>query len=268
MREIVFDTETTGLDPLSGHRVVEIGAVEVVHYIPTGRHFHAYLNPERDVPSAASTVHGLTDDFLSDKPLFSEVVGDFLEFIGDSPLVAHNASFDMKFINAEFRRVGMPAIADTRVIDTLVLARKMFPGAPASLDALCRKFEVDTSAREFHGALLDARLLAAVYLELRGGRQPELKDKDGMDNAEVNDPNTSGTKKILLKRNTDFPVRHYAAKPEEIAAHTAMVQKLKGALWLASSDLETVSAQKIEEISGSEILDEDAMDDSFSVDAA
>ena len=174
MREIVFDTETTGLDPLQGHRVVEIGCVELVNHVPTGRTWQSYLNPEREMPTEAALVHGLKDEFLAKQPLFSEVADPFLEFIGDAPLVAHNAGFDLGFINAELKRHGFALLANERIIDTLPMARKMFPGAPASLDALCKRFGVDASNRQLHGALLDARLLAEVYLELRGGRQPDL----------------------------------------------------------------------------------------------
>ncbi len=174
MREIILDTETTGLDPLQGHRIVEIGCVELFNFVPTGKTYQAYINPERTMPTAASAVHGLTDEFLADKPVFSQIVDDFLQFIGDAPLVAHNAPFDMGFVNAELVRHGYKKLADSRATDTVAMARKMFPGAPASLDALCKRFNVDASGRDLHGALLDARLLAEVYLELRGGRQVDL----------------------------------------------------------------------------------------------
>lgn len=176
MREIVLDTETTGLDPSTGDRIVEIGCVEVVNYLATGNSFHVYLNPDRMVPKEAQRVHGLSDEFLADKPRFREIARRFLDFIGSDTLVIHNASFDVKFLNAELAMVKAPAIQFSRVIDTLDLARKKFPGAQASLDALCRRFAIDTSARELHGALLDAQLLAEVYLELKGGRQPQLID--------------------------------------------------------------------------------------------
>jgi DNA polymerase-3 subunit epsilon len=219
MREIVFDTETTGLDPGSGHRVVEIGCVEILNGIPTGKHFHCYLNPERDVPQEVVNVHGLTTEFLSDKPLFAEVVGDFLEFIGTDPMIAHNANFDMAFIDAELTRVGFPVIAPSRITDSLLLARKAFPGAPCSLDALCKRFNVDASARNLHGALLDARLLAEVYLELRGGRQREITisftAKNGL----------ASSKRKLRE------ARPHAASDEEIAEHEAAIAKLKETLW-------------------------------------
>ncbi|RMF09710.1 MAG: DNA polymerase III subunit epsilon, partial [Alphaproteobacteria bacterium] len=174
MREIVFDTETTGLDPAQGDRLVEIGCVELYNLVPTGKTFHVYINPERDMPQAAYEVHGLSEAFLRDHPVFAEVAADFLDFIGDATLVAHNAEFDMKFINAELTRLGFPPIGNDRVIDTLAIARRNFPGSPATLDALCKRFGIDNSARTKHGALLDAELLADVYLELRGGRQVGL----------------------------------------------------------------------------------------------
>jgi len=174
MREIVLDTETTGLEPAEGHRIVEIGAVELFNHMPTGRTFHQYINPLRPMPKEAFEVHGLGDDFLRDKPVFKAVGQAFLDFIEDSRLVIHNAAFDMRFLNAELGWAGLPTLAAERALDTLLIARKRFPGSPASLDALCRRFGVDNSAREKHGALLDSEILAEVYLELVGGRQPDL----------------------------------------------------------------------------------------------
>jgi DNA polymerase III subunit epsilon len=174
MREIVIDTETTGLDPDAGDRIVEIGAVELVNHVPTGRTFHAYVNPQRDVPQEAFEVHGLSNAFLADKPFFAQVAVELAEFLGDARLVIHNAAFDMKFINAELGWTGFPPLPWARALDTLELARRRFPGAPTSLDALCRRFGIDNSGRVKHGALLDAELLAEVYLELAGGRQPDL----------------------------------------------------------------------------------------------
>jgi len=174
MREIVIDTETTGFDALNGDRVVEIGCIELLNHIPTGTEYQVYINPQRDMPSGAFGVHGLSETFLSDKPLFADIVDGFLDFVGDDTLVAHNASFDMGFINAELGRLKRPAIPLSQAIDTVAMARRKFPGAPASLDALCRRFAVDASARTHHGALLDAGLLAEVYLALIGGRQPGL----------------------------------------------------------------------------------------------
>ncbi|MBS0563586.1 MAG: DNA polymerase III subunit epsilon [Proteobacteria bacterium] len=175
MREIVLDTETTGFEPSEGHRIVEIGAIELINHMPTGRSFHEYINPDRAMPKDAFEVHGLGDDFLRDKPRFAAIAPRFLEFIGaDARLVIHNAAFDIKFLNAELGWAGHPALEVERVLDTLALARRKFPGAPASLDALCRRFAIDNSARERHGALLDSELLAEVYLELVGGRQPDF----------------------------------------------------------------------------------------------
>jgi DNA polymerase-3 subunit epsilon len=174
MREIVLDTETTGLDPAQGHRIVEIGGVELVNHVPTGRVFHEYLNPERDMPAEAEAVHGLSSAFLADKPLFAAVAADFVAFIDGARLVIHNAAFDMAFLNAEFVRHGFPTLPDARAIDTVAIARRKHPGSPANLDALCRRYGVDNSGREKHGALLDAELLAEVYLELIGGRQPDF----------------------------------------------------------------------------------------------
>lgn len=174
MREIVFDTETTGLDPAKGHRVVEIGAVEIANLIPTGRVFHFYLDPERDMPEEAFRVHGLSTAFLTGQKKFREIAGPFLEFIEDANLVAHNAEFDIRFMNAELTLLGLPQIGFDRVVDTLALARRRHPGASNSLDALCQRYGVDTSRRDKHGALLDAGLLAEVYAELMGGRQAAL----------------------------------------------------------------------------------------------
>jgi DNA polymerase-3 subunit epsilon len=174
MREIVLDTETTGFDPETGDRIVEIGGVELFNHMPTGRTYHQYINPQKAMPQEAFEVHGLGDEFLRDKPLFGEIAPAFVDFVGDAKLVIHNAAFDMRFINAEFGWLKIPALPYERAIDTLLIARKRFPGSPASLDALCRRFGIDNSARTLHGALLDAEILAEVYLELIGGRQPGL----------------------------------------------------------------------------------------------
>jgi len=174
MREIVLDTETTGFDPEQGDRIVEIGAVELFNHMPTGNTYHQYINPERSMPQEAFEVHGLGDEFLRDKPLFSAISQDFISFIGDAKLIIHNASFDMKFINAELGWTGVAALPMDRAIDTLDIARRKFPGSPASLDALCRRFSIDNSARSLHGALLDSEILAEVYLQLIGGRQPDF----------------------------------------------------------------------------------------------
>lgn len=174
MREIVLDTETTGLEPLEGHRIVEIGGVELFNHLPTGRTYHQYINPTRDMPDEAFAVHGISAEFLADKPVFARIGQEFLDFVGDAKLVIHNAAFDMKFLNAELGWAGLPLLSDHQAVDTLLIARKRFPGSPASLDALCRRFGIDNSAREKHGALLDSEILAEVYLELVGGRQPDL----------------------------------------------------------------------------------------------
>jgi DNA polymerase III subunit epsilon len=174
MREIVLDTETTGLDPYQGHRLVEIGCVELVNRIPSGQTFHTYLNPQRDMPAEAFGVHGLSAEFLADKPLFADVITDFLAFIGEAPLVIHNAAFDIGFINAELDRAGQPAIGRERLVDTLLLARRKYPGGSNRLDDLCNRFGIDNSRRTKHGALLDAELLAEVYLELIEARQAQL----------------------------------------------------------------------------------------------
>jgi len=223
MREIVLDTETTGFKPDEGHRLVEIGCVELINHVATGGKFHVYINPQRPVPPEASAVHGLTDEFLADKPLFTEVVGDFLDFIQDSPLVIHNAAFDMAFLNAELKWAGFPALKNT-AIDTLAMVRQRFPGSPATLDALCKRFGIDNSSRTFHGALLDAQLLGEVYLELMGGRQAGLALAGG--------PLGSGSGPTIRIDRPYREPRPHAPLPEELAAHAEMVGKLKNAVWL------------------------------------
>ena len=224
MREIVLDTETTGLDPASGHRLVEIGCVELVNHIRTGNYFHTYLNPERDMPREAENVHGLSATFLADKPLFKQVAASFIEFIADSTLVIHNAAFDMKFLNAELDTVGLPLLPMSRSFDTVLMARQKFPGQPASLDALCKRFAIDLSARTKHGALLDAELLADVYLELRGGRQSTLGLIAG--NAEA-----AAESGLTFSGHTSIPERHFPPSAEELAAHKNMLEKFKAPLW-------------------------------------
>jgi DNA polymerase-3 subunit epsilon len=174
VREIVLDTETTGFDPQSGDRIVEIGAIELMGHVPTSNIFHEYIDPEREMPKEAFEVHGLGDEFLRGKPKFAQIGQRFLDFIGDAKLVIHNAAFDMKFLNAELKWMGLPTLPFSRAIDTLEIARRRFPGSPASLDALCRRFTIDNSSRTLHGALLDSEILAEVYLELIGGRQPDF----------------------------------------------------------------------------------------------
>ncbi len=224
MREIALDTETTGLDPFSGHRIVEIGCVEMINRIRTGNHFHVYLNPEREMPPEAERIHGLSATFLADKPLFRAIGDAFLEFIQDAPLVIHNAAFDMKFINAELERMGYPAISMERTIDTVLIARKKFPGQPANLDALCKRFNIDLSARTKHGALLDSELLAEVYLELHGGRQVQL----GLEAQAIAE---GGGESGAEQRLSGVAHRHFPASEAELAAHRVMCEKLSQPLW-------------------------------------
>ena len=222
MREIVLDTETTGLDPMSGHRIVEIGCVELINHVATENTYWQYINPECDIPEEAYAIHGLTTEFLSDKPLFSNIAVAFLEFIGDASLIIHNAKFDIGFINAELTRANLLPLEIARAIDTVQLARKKFPGAPASLDALCRRFQVDNSGRELHGALKDAHLLARVYLELVGGRQPNLNLTEGaIKTASLQDK---------WKPQVRQP-RAHAASTEELAAHESFMKQLSDPIW-------------------------------------
>ncbi|MEP3638679.1 MAG: DNA polymerase III subunit epsilon [Paracoccaceae bacterium] len=225
MREIVLDTETTGFDPESGDRIVEIGAVELDGHMPTGRTYHQYINPERSMPKEAFEVHGLGDDFLRDKPKFAAIGQEFLDFIGTAKLVIHNAAFDMKFLNAELGWMKLPLIPNDQAIDTLDIARKRFPGSPASLDALCRRFSIDNSSRTLHGALLDSEILAEVYLELTGGRQPGLVLSTASQNQRAD-----GVAEWKPKpRATPLPKRISAT---EKAAHDEFVDKLgEAALW-------------------------------------
>jgi DNA polymerase-3 subunit epsilon len=225
VREIIFDTETTGLNPAGGDRMVEIGCVEMFNRIETGRHFHAYFNPERDMPTDAEEVHGLTAIFLSDKPRFLERAAELLEFIGDSPLVAHNAAFDFGFLNFELERCGRPQVCASRMVDTLSLARTRHPGAKHSLDALCVRFGIDRSQRVKHGALLDAQLLAQVYVELTGGRQIGL----GLV-AEAGSVAVRSADRPVTVREPRVPRPHFAAL-EELERHRAFISKLVNPLW-------------------------------------
>lgn len=219
MREVVLDTETTGLSPTEGHRIIEIGCVEVMNRAPTGRTFHTYLNPERDVPEDAVRVHGLTEAFLAAHPLFAQVKAAFLTFIGDDPLVIHNAAFDLKFLNAEMSAVGADSLPEERAVDTLLLARRRFPGAPASLNALCARFGIDSSARSFHGALLDATLLAEVYLELTGGRQQGLALE------------APSVRQIAAPQRHPRPARPHSPTAAELAAHAVCLDKITDPIW-------------------------------------
>ena len=221
MREIVLDTETTGLDPAEGHRIVEIACIELVHHIPTGRKFHRYVNPEREMPADALAVHGLTAEFLARQPLFAAILDELLAFIGSDPLVIHNAEFDLAFLNAELARIDHQPIG-VGFVDTLAIARRRFPGSPASLDALCRRFSIDLSMRVEHGAAVDCSLLAAVYLELLGGRQL------GLDFAL---PAAVAVDIARVAR----PARPHAPSPEEFAAHLAMLKTIAEPLWLSEA---------------------------------
>jgi DNA polymerase-3 subunit epsilon len=225
MREIVFDTETTGLNPAGGDRMVEIGCVEIVNRVETGRHFHCYFHPERDMPFEAEMVHGLSISFLSDKPLFSEKAGELLDFLEDSPLVAHNASFDFGFLNFELERCGRSSVSMQRMVDTLQLARSKHPGAKHSLDALCMRFGIDRSHRVKHGALLDAQLLAQVYVELTGGRQIGL----GLV-ADAGTISVAQSARPVTVREPR-PARPHAALAEELERHRAFIAKLVNPLW-------------------------------------
>ncbi|MGH7044701.1 MAG: DNA polymerase III subunit epsilon [Acetobacteraceae bacterium] len=220
-RSVLFDTETTGLDPAEGHRIVEIAALELVNELPTGRHFHAEIDPERDIPEEAARIHGLTATRLAGKPRFGAVLDELLAFFGDGPLIAHNAPFDFGFLDAEFARAGRAALDRGRMVDTLALAKQRFPGMPNSLDALCRRFSVDLSARSTHNALLDCRLLAAVYVELTGGRQRGL----------ILESEAGPAQTVVYtyeERRTPRPVVPGAT---ELAAHDALLDRLKEPLW-------------------------------------
>lgn len=232
MREIVFDTETTGFDVENGDRLVEIGAIELVNHVPTGRTFHQYINPEREVPEEAFKVHGLSYEFLKDYPTFDKVADQWLEFVGDAVLVAHNASFDFKFMNGQLKELGKPLHEWKNVIDTLEMARNMFPGSRCSLDALCKRFEIDNSHRTKHGALLDAELLADVYLELLGGREPTLLG--GEQKAVFQQDNDAGAAAENKKYREP---RNFQLSAAEEEAHRQFLEKeIKDAIWLKDSE--------------------------------
>lgn len=218
----MLDTETTGLDPAAGHRVVELAAIEIENGVYTGRDYWRYYNPERDMPADAEAVHGLSEAFLSDKPLFGDLADELLAFIGDAPLVIHNAEFDMRFLNAEFERCGRPTLPIERSTCTWQMAKKKFPGSPSSLDALCKRFVIDNTHRTKHGALLDARLLADVYVELQGGRQRGLELAA-----------TATIEQIAISR-VARPPRPHLATEAELAAHAALVARLKNPVWLSA----------------------------------
>ena len=221
-RSVLFDTETPGLDPLTGDRVIEIAAIELINDLPTERFFHTLMDPERDIPAEASRIHGFSNADVAGKPLFAAIAPGLLEFLGDDPLVAHNAPFDFGFLNAEFARVGLPSLDRARMVDTLVLAKARFPGMPNSLDALCRRFEIDLSARGTHNALLDCKLLAEVYVELTGGRQRGLSlAEDGQE----------GLPGITYTRSGPRAPRLIAVTAEEEAAHAGFVARLTDPVW-------------------------------------
>jgi len=226
MREVVIDTETTGLDPQDGHRIVEIACLELIHHVPTGRKLHRYVNPERDVPADAMAVHGLDAEFLAGHPPFAAIADELTEFIAGDRLVIHNAEFDLAFLNAELARLGRSPLAGP-FVDTLAVARRRFPGAPASLDALCRRFAIDLSARDKHGAEIDCSLLAEVYIELLGGRQP------GLDFA----VRTTAADEVMgaLQGRAPRPPRPHTPSAEELAAHQAMLAAIKAPLWLSAA---------------------------------
>jgi DNA polymerase-3 subunit epsilon len=226
LREIVIDTETTGLDCANGDRLIEVGCIEIVNRIPTGREFHRYLNPERDIHRDAIAVHGLTPEFLKDKPLFKVIGGEFIEFIGEAPLVMHNASFDVGFLNAELARVALPRLASERVVDTLLLARRRHPAGPNSLDALCKRYGIDNSVRTKHGALVDAMLLASVYVELLGERQATL----GLAGKGAAQSSVNARRRAAKSRPNPLP----STLTEEVErAHAEFVKTLgENALWL------------------------------------
>lgn len=221
-RAVLFDTETTGLEPQLGHRIIEVAALELLNDLPTGRHFHALIHPERDVPEDATRIYGFTLADLAGKPRFVEIVDDLLEFFGDAKLIAHNAPFDFAFLNAEFLRIGKPALPATRMIDTLALAKVRFPGMPNSLDALCRRFAIDLSARTTHNALLDCKLLANVYVELTGGRQRGLSLAAERTAVEL----------VVYTHVGDRTPRPMVPSAEELAAHVAFIGRLKDPVWL------------------------------------
>jgi len=232
MREIVLDTETTGINPFEKpkNRIVEIGCVELINRVATGEIYHQYINPERDMPEGAFRVHGLSEEFLGNHPVFKEIAGDFLNFIGDSQMIIHNASFDMKFLNAELEWINKAQLPMSQATDTLAMARLKFPGAQASLDALCRRYEIDNSSRTYHGALLDSELLAEVYLELTGGRQPGLLG--GSDDGENTNGAVGLNKQASARVNKPMrPARPHFVSNQEIKAHEEFLEKITDPIW-------------------------------------
>lgn len=224
IRSVLFDTETTGLDPLTGDRMIEVAALELINDLPTGQHFHALIDPQRDIPSDATRVHGITSAHVHGKPLFEAVAADLLAFFGEGALIAHNAPFDFGFLNAEFARLGMPSLPRARMVDTLILAKQRFPGMPNNLDALCRRFNIDLSARTTHNALLDCKLLADVYVELTGGRQRGLSLAADRGRSPV----------AVYTHSADRTPRLFQPSEAELEAHEAFVGKLKDPVWRAA----------------------------------
>ncbi|MDC1381970.1 DNA polymerase III subunit epsilon [Candidatus Puniceispirillum sp.] len=234
MREIALDTETTGINPHDGHRIIEIGALELMHHLPTGRKLHLYINPERNIDDGAIAVHGITTEFLADKPVFADIVDEFLSFIGPDAMVIHNAAFDMGFINSELARLDRPALSMTQSIDTLLMARKKFPGSQANLNALCRRFEIDNTHRDLHGALVDADLLASVYIELLGGLQPGLSLNTEADQKMETKAFTKGVIPDLRFQGDKKAVRHIRAHTptdSEQKAHDIFLKGLENPIW-------------------------------------
>lgn len=223
MREIALDTETTGMDPFTGDKLIEIGCVELVNHIPSGKSLQLYINPERDIPAEATAVHGITNEFVKDKPTFVEVYHEFVDFVKGAKLVIHNAEFDMKFLNHELESVGHEKLPWNMVVDTLGMARKKFPGSPANLDALCRRFGIDNTERTYHGALLDSELLAEVYLELLGGRQHALLGSE---------EKKAETKKAVKIERAFREPRVHSASADEVEAHTQLLEQINEPLWL------------------------------------
>ena len=234
MREVVLDTETTGISAADGHRIIEIGAMELINHTPTGKNLHLYINPERDIEDGAFAIHGISLDFLADKPVFADIADQFMQFVGEDQMVIHNASFDMAFINAELARLSFPEYPMSRAVDTLAMARKRFPGAQANLNALCRRFEIDNSHRDLHGALVDADLLTEVYIELLGGRQPDLSLNEA--------PTRPGSQKLANETSMEqlgFRIQHDSARfarphgpsDAEIEAHESFLSKITDPIW-------------------------------------
>ena len=234
MREVVLDTETTGISAADGHRIIEIGAMELINHTPTGKNLHLYINPERDIEDGAFAIHGISLDFLADKPVFADIADQFMQFVGEDQMVIHNASFDMAFINAELARLSFPEYPMSRAVDTLAMARKRFPGSQANLNALCRRFEIDNSHRDLHGALVDADLLTDVYIELLGGRQPDLSLNEA--------PTRLGSQKLANDTSMEqsgFRIQHDSARfarphgpsDAEIKAHESFLSKITDPIW-------------------------------------